>query len=341
MQSEDMELLEYRFEQKNCLDFLHDLADNSVKLIITSPPYNIGKKYEHSTTLEDYLSNMEPVISELYRVLKEDGSICWEVGNYIEKNNGGKSEVFPLDIYYYNLFKKYDFKLRNRIIWHFDHGLQCSDRLSGRYESILWFTKTDKYTFNLDAIRIASKYPGKKQYKGEKKGQYSGNMLGKNPSDFWIADMYQLIDDWDSLTWNIPNVKNNHCEKVDHPCQFPIELVERCVLALTNENDIVYDPFAGVASTIIAALKNFRRGYGTELIAEYVEQGKRRINLLKEDKLETRRIGQTVYNPKQSGNLSKYPIQFVKAKLSYLEKIKQQILQEEEELKLLLNNENR
>lgn len=336
-----MELLEYRFENKDCLDFLHDLADNSVKLIITSPPYNIGKKYELSTTLDHYLSDMEPIISELYRVLREDGSICWEVGNYIEKPKGGKSEVYPLDIYYYNIFKKYNLHLRNRIIWHFEHGLQCSDRLSGRYESILWFTKSDNYTFNLDAIRIASKYPGKKQYKGEKKGMYSGNILGKNPSDLWKADMYQLLDDWDSLIWNIPNVKNNHCEKVDHPCQFPIELVERCILALTDENDIVLDPFAGVASTIIAALKNFRRGYGTELIPEYVKRGEERIQLLREDKLETRRIGQTVYDPRKSGSLSKYPIEFVKAKLSYLDRIKKQIMQEEEKLKILIENENR
>lgn len=128
-----MELLEYRFENRDCLEFLRELADNSVKLIITSPPYNIGKKYECSTTLDNYLSDMEPIISELYRVLKEDGSICWEVGNYIEKPQGGKSEVFPLDIYYYNLFKKHNLQLRNRIIWHFEHGLQCTFLQKFRY----------------------------------------------------------------------------------------------------------------------------------------------------------------------------------------------------------------
>lgn len=329
-----MNLLEYKYEQKDCLEFMKSLPDNSVKLIITSPPYNIGKQYEHCKTLEEYLSSMEPVISEMYRILSEEGSICWEVGNYIKKGKGkgAKSEVFPLDIYYYSLFKKYNLQLRNRIIWHFEHGLQCSDRLSGRYETILWFTKSDKYTFNLDAIRIPSKYPGKKQYKGKNKGLYSGNILGKNPSDLWEADIKQLIDDWERTIWDIPNVKSNHIEKVDHPCQFPIELVERCVLALTNPEDIVFDPFAGVASTLLAALRNFRRAYGTELMPNYIRQGLERIQLLKEDKLPTRRIGQSIYNPADSGKLSHLPEEFILAKLSYLQLLKKQIEDEEIEL---------
>lgn len=328
-----MDLLDFKYEKKDCLDFLKELPDNSIKLIVTSPPYNVGKAYENVTPLEDYLKNMEPIVKELARVLREDGSICWEVGNCIVKPKNQKSEVYPLDIYYYELFKKYGLQLRNRIIWHFEHGLQCTDRLSGRYETILWFTKSDNYTFNLDSIRIASKYPGKKQYKGPNKGQYSGNPLGKNPSDLWKADMMQLIDDWDNEIWDVPNVKSNHCEKVDHPCQFPIELVERCILALSNEGDIVYDPFAGVASTIIAALKNFRIGYGTELLDKYIEQGNARIQLLREDKLPTRRIGQAVYDPKDAPNLSSLPVDFIKAKLSYLDNMVKQIKEEEKALK--------
>lgn len=328
-----MNILNFKYEKRDCLDFLKELPDNSIKLVVTSPPYNVGKSYENITSLEKYLRKMEPIIKELFRVLKDDGSICWEVGNFIVKPTKGKGEIYPLDIYYYTLFKNAGFKLRNRIVWHFEHGLQCTDRLSGRYETILWFTKTDTYTFNLDQIRIASKYPGKKQYKGPNKGQYSGNFLGKNPSDLWKADMMQLIDDWDNEIWDIPNVKSNHCEKVDHPCQFPIELVERCILALSNEGDIVYDPFAGVGSTIIAALKNFRVGYGTELLAKYVKQGYARIELLKADKLPTRRIGQAVYDPKNAPNLSKLPVDFIKAKLSYLENMKHQI--EDEQKKLL------
>lgn len=160
-----------------------------------------------------------------------------------------------MDIYYYEIFSKLGLKLRNRIVWHFGHGLHASSRFSGRYETILWFTKSDDYIFNLDNVRVPSKYPGKLHYKGPNKGKPSGNPLGKNPSDVWEI----LKQDWDSCFWEIPNVKSNHPEKTDHPCQFPIELVERCVLALTNEESWILDPFGGVGTTVIASLKNNRR----------------------------------------------------------------------------------
>ncbi len=297
-----MELKEYRYEAKDALKFMESLADNSVKLIITSPPYNIGKEYETKTSIDNYLAQMEPLLKEMVRVLSNDGSICWQVGNYV--NDG---EVYPLDIFYYQLFKSLGLKLRNRIIWHFGHGLHCKNRFSGRYETILWFTKSDEYTFNLDDVRIPAKYPGKKYYKGDKKGQYSGNKLGKNPEDVWELTIARLEDDWNSLIWDIPNVKNNHPEKVDHPCQFPIELVERCVLALTNENDIVYDPFAGVGSTLLAALKNNRIAYGTELENKYVDLGKERIEKLKNDELKTKPIYQKIYTPSKSDKITQQP----------------------------------
>lgn len=148
--------------------------DNSIRLIITSPPYNVGKEYETKTSLDNYLKNFRPMIAEMFRVLANDGSQCWEVGNYIDDKT---KVVFPLDIYFYNLFKEYDLQLRNRIIWHFGHGLNCTERFSGRYETILWFTKSDNYIFNLDDVRIPSKYPGKRAYKGENKGKLSGKAL--------------------------------------------------------------------------------------------------------------------------------------------------------------------
>ena len=105
----------------DCGDLLKNIPSDSVDLIITSPPYNIGKKYEKKTSLESYLKDMEPVIAELVRVTAETGSLCWQVGNYVEKG-----EVFPLDVYFYEIFKRFDLKLRNRIIWRFNHGLHLS-----------------------------------------------------------------------------------------------------------------------------------------------------------------------------------------------------------------------
>src|SRR5205823_575337 len=103
--------------------------------------------------------------------------------------------------------------------------------------------------FNLDPIRIPQKYPGKKHFKGPNKGQPSANPLGKNPGDFW----YDAEGRDENLempnVWIIPNVKHNHVEKTIHPCQFPVELVERLVLALSNPGDLVVDPYMGVGSS--------------------------------------------------------------------------------------------
>jgi len=295
-------LKDVKFECDDALNFCKTIGDGEIKLLITSPPYNVGKEYETRKNIEQYIDDMKIFLKEFVRITSDDGSICWQVGNFVE--NG---EVFPLDIFYYQIFKSLGLKLRNRIIWHFGHGLHCTKRFSGRYEVILWFTKSDNYIFNLDSVRVPSKYPGKRYFKGEKKGQISGNPKGKNPEDFWEMTVERLIDDWDCKIWEIPNVKSNHPEKVNHPCQYPVELVERCVLALTDENDIVFDPFAGVASTLIGALKNNRVAYGTELNPEYHKIGMERIKKLSEGNLVTRPIYQKIYVPKPTDKVAQIP----------------------------------
>lgn len=267
-----------KIKTQDNIDFMKELDDESMNLIVTSPPYNIGKSYEKRSTLDCYIKNQARVISECVRILHPKGSICWQVGNHV--SNG---EIFPLDLIFYQIFKDNGLKLRNRIIWHFEHGLHCTKRLSGRYETIMWFTKNDDYIFNLDPIRILSKYPQKKYYKGPKAGQLSGNPLGKNPSDVWV----------------FPNVKNNHVEKTIHPCQFPVELVERLVLSMTNEGDCVFDPYMGVGSSVIAALKNNRAGYGCDIVKDYVDIAQERIHQLSAGLLETRPMDKPVYDPKK------------------------------------------
>jgi len=260
----------------SCYDFVKTIPDKSVTLVVTSPPYNIGKKYEEKSSLNEYYKKQEQIIDECIRILTDNGSICWQIGNFVEK-----SEIIPLDILLYPIFQKHNLKLRNRIIWQFGHGLHASKRFSGRYETILWFTKTDNYVFNLDSVRIPQKYPQKKHFKGPRIGELSCNPLGKNPSDIW----------------DIPNVKNNHIEKTIHPCQFPIELVERLVLALTNERDMVFDPFLGVGSTVAAAVKNKRRGMGCEIVDEYYSIALERTILAMDKKLKTRPMNKPIYDP--------------------------------------------
>lgn len=280
------------------IDFLHSLPSQIAKLIITSPPYNLGKAYENRTDIEKYLDFQDQVIDELVRVLRSDGSICWQVGNFVDN-----FEVFPLDILYYQHFKKHGLKLRNRIIWRFNHGLHASKRFSGRYETILWFTKSDDYTFNLDSVRVPSKYPGKRHFKGPNRGLPSGNPLGKNPSDIWEF----VAKEWDEELWDIPNVKANHPEKTEHPCQFPIELVERCVLALTNEGDWVLDPYCGVGSSLIASLRHNRKSMGVDKEAQYIDLARQRVEDFYTGKLRIRPLGKPVFEPTGREKISQIP----------------------------------
>lgn len=281
----------------DCLDLMRSLPDKSIKLVVTSPPYNIGKEYEKRSGLDVYLAGQEEVMKEAVRVLSDDGSICWQVGNHIAKDG----EVFPLDALIYAIGKKLGLKLRNRIIWRFGHGLHCTKRFSGRHETIVWFTKSDNYTFNLDPVRVPQKYPGKKNFKkNEKYGTLSGNPLGKNPED----------------VWDIPNVKNNHPEKVNHPCQFPIELVERLVLSMTNPGDVVLDPYLGVGSAICAAVIHNRKGYGSDIMKEYLDIAKVRIEAAAEGTLKRRMMGTPVYQPTNSVKLAELPDGFKKARES-------------------------
>jgi adenine-specific DNA-methyltransferase len=265
----------------DCLDLLRDIPAASMQLVVTSPPYNIGKEYEHRLRLDEYVEQQKKVIVECVRCLAPHGSLCWQVGNFVEQG-----AIVPLDTVLYSIFANLGLRMRNRIIWHFAHGLHCSRRFSGRYETIMWFTKTEKYVFNLDPVRVPQKYPGKKHFKGPKAGRYSCNPLGKNPGDVWV----------------IPNVKSNHVEKTEHPCQFPVELIERLVLSMTNADDWVLDPFLGTGTSVIAAIRHGRRGAGAEIHAPYVTLAQQRIQQQINGTLQTRPMSRPVYDPVQAGN---------------------------------------
>jgi len=261
---------EYLLWQGRVEEYLEKLTSESmIDLVVTSPPYNIGKSYEKRTNLDDYLEWQKGIITKIAKHVPENGNICWQVGNYVENGH-----IVPLDIEIHPIFRGLGFKLRNRIVWRFGHGLHGKRRFSGRYEMVLWYTRGEDYTFNLDAVRIDSKYPSKRSYKGPNVGKISSHPLGKNPEDFWEDLPESLTDTWT----NIPNVKGNHIEKTNHPCQYPVGLVERLILALTNEHDLVFDPFCGVGTTGVAAALHNRRFIGCEVMAEYAEIAKLRID---------------------------------------------------------------
>jgi adenine-specific DNA-methyltransferase len=283
----------------DCIDLLKQIPDNSIDLVVTSPPYCIGKEYEDPhNDIKAFRDEHERIFGDLYRIVKTGGSICWQVGYHISD-----ACVVPLDYIVYDVFtslsENFDnpFILRNRIIWTFGHGLNATKRFSGRHETILWFTKGEQTVFNLDDVRVPQKYPGKRYYKGPNKGQLSGNPLGKNPSD----------------VWDIPNVKAKHVEKTDHPCQFPVVLPQRLIKALTYPDDLVLDPFMGSGTTGVAAIIENRRFVGAELVKSYYDISVDRIRdaimgkaIIREDK--------PIIEPNPNAEVAKLPEEFRKAR---------------------------
>lgn len=288
----------------DCEKILDTIESKSIQLVVSSPPYNIGKEYENDCrmSLEEYLSWLDPIVGKICDKLSDTGSVCWQVGSYV--SNG---QVFPLDYYFFPMFEKRGLQLRNRIIWRYNFGLHASKRLSGRYETLLWLTKSADYKFNLDPIRVPQLYPGKRHSakKGAKAGLPSGNPLGKNPSDYWeFSGEDAFIND---PIWDIPNVKSNHPEKTPHPCQFPVELAERCVLAFSSEDDAVLDPFMGVGTSVIAAIKHGRKGIGIDKDAKYLKLAEDRISAFFDGELPVRRSGQKPHRPKTTEKVAMVP----------------------------------
>lgn len=266
--------------QGDNLSHLAKLPDNSVDLVVTSPPYNIGKDYETVIDVEEYIASQRAVISECVRVLKPSGNICWQVGF----TKSGK-EIVPLDVLLYPLFKEFDLKLKNRIVWTFGHGMHAQKRFSGRHETILWFVKDiDSAYFDLDSVRVPQKYPGKRHYRGPKKGEYSGHPDGKNPGD----------------VWEIPNVKSHHIEKTEHQCQFPIGLVQRLIRGLSPVGGTVLDPYSGSASTAAAAVLEGRKSISIELFPKYHQIGLNRVTSAIVGELKYRPIEKPIQEPKPS-----------------------------------------
>ena len=262
------------------LEHLATIPDESVDLVVTSPPYNIGKDYESVVGLDEYLSMQHQVIAECVRVLKPTGNICWQVGF-----TKAGDEMIPLDAVLYPVFKDLGLKLKNRIVWTFGHGMHARKRFSGRHETILWFTKDLSLAyFDLDAVRVPQKYPGKRYYRGPKKGQYSGNPEGKNPGD----------------VWDIPNVKSHHIEKTEHQCQFPIGLVQRLVRGLCPVGGVVLDPYSGVASTAAAAAIEGRKSISIELLPKYFDIGFERVRMALAGGLRFRPIEKPIHAPSLS-----------------------------------------
>ena len=301
-----------RLINEDVLDGLAAIKNASCALVVSSPPYNIGKVYERGRrlTYEQYAEWQAKVVEAVSKKVTATGSVCWQVGNYVSDG-----ELFPLDLLFLNLFRDQGFKLRNRVIWRFNFGLNAERRFSGRYETLLWLTRSDDYYFNLDPVRVPQLYPGKRhsKSKGEKAGKPSGNPLGKNPSDYWEFSAER--DFRENPIWDLPNVKSNHPEKCDHPCQFPVELAERCILALTQREETVLDPFIGVGATAIAALKHHRRAIGIDKDATFIDTARARLKALTRGELSLRAIGTPIPRPKGTEKVARLPQEWAEGRV--------------------------
>lgn len=247
---------------KDCMALLAEMPDESVDLIVSSPPYNLGKEYESRTELGIYIDKQAEVLAECTRVLKKTGSIFWQVGSYSDKGM-----IVPLDIKFFPILENLGLIPVNRIIWVRQHGLHAKRKFSCRHETVLWFAKSKEYYFNLDPVRVPQKWQNKKKYSGDGKGELSCNPDGKNPSDIWL----------------FRNVKHNHEEQTIHPCQFPEDMVARMILSTCPEEGVVFDPYMGTGTVAVVAQDNNRHFLGAELDKRYYEVAKRRLSRLPDE----------------------------------------------------------
>ncbi len=261
------------YETDKCLLYCGDSLTLQKKInksifnaVITSPPYNIGKEYESIVSVDEYIKWSIEWINGACNLLTDSGCLLLNLG-YTSVADTGRAVPLP-----YLLWDKIPLFLNQEIVWNYSAGVACKNYLSPRNEKILWYVK-DKlnYTFNLDAIRDPNvKYPNSKRH-----GKSRVNALGKNPSDVW-----QIA--------KVTTGKNRSSkERTAHPCQFPVDLINRLVLGFTNKNEVIFDPFVGSGTTIESCIKNDRYCVGFEIQPSYCEIIKKRIdNLDKQLKIE-------------------------------------------------------
>ena len=252
------------YESEKCLIYnadslqlINSIPSESINLAITSPPYNIGKAYESIMPIPGYVQWCTTWMNSIYDVVTNDGAFLLNLG-YLEVPTKGRA--VPIS---YLLWDKSPFFMQQEIVWHYEAGVASKRYLSPRNEKFIWYVKDPKqYTFNLDSIRDPNvKYPHQK-----KNGKLRCNPLGKNPGDVWC---YPKVTSGE---------KRSSKERTSHPAQFPIAVIEKFILGMSNPNDIVFDPFLGSGSTCIAALKHNRKVIGFEISEDYCKIAAERID---------------------------------------------------------------
>lgn len=233
---------------------MEELPGNSVHLIVTSPPYNVGKEYDENQTLEEYLSFLKRVWKECYRVLVPGGRICINIANL------GRKPYIPLHAFIIKDMLEIGFLMRGEIIWN--KGASASP--SAAWGS--WCSASNPVLRDIhEYILVFSK------------GSFRRGNLQKRKSTINRDEFLEFT----KSIWSFPAVS---AKKIKHPAPFPVELPYRCIQLYSFEGDVVLDPFMGSGQTAIAAIRARRNYIGYEIKKEYVELAEKRIRGYKDDK---------------------------------------------------------
>jgi DNA modification methylase len=251
----------------DCLKlFPRHLKDGSVDLVFADPPFGIGWNYDvydDVTPYNDYMTWSKQWIRECVRVLKPNGTFWLAIGD----EYGSDLDVFCR--------RELGLTRRSWVIWHFSFGVNCDRKFTPSHTHLFYYVMDPKdFTFNADCVRV----PSARQLVYNDKRAKAG---GRLPADVWVLRPQEGeklgLFDASSDCWHVPRVCGTFKERTAHPCQMPVQVLERIVAVSSNPGDKVADPFVGSGTTLVAAKRLGRRPWGTELSPDYAGIARERL----------------------------------------------------------------
>jgi len=254
-ENKDVEFVENKIDKKNInkifcksSEKMTELPDNSVHLMVTSPPYNVGKEYDEDLTLDEYRNFLKKIWKEVYRVLVPGGRACINVANL------GRKPYLPLHSFIIEDMHNIGFLMRGEIIWNKASSASPSTAWGS------WLSAKNPVLRDIHEYILI----------------FSKESFSRANHDDQPATMTR--DEFLELTKSVWTFGAESAKKIGHPAPFPIELPLRCIKLYTFENDVVLDPFVGSGTVAIAALMTNRRFVGYDIDKEYVKIAEKRIN---------------------------------------------------------------
>ncbi len=260
-----------RICQGDCVAGMQSLADECIDLTFADPPFNIGYEYDVYDDAKDrqhYLDWSRRWISGVYRVLKPTGTFWLAIGD----EYAAELKLLSQEI---------GFHCRSWVVWYYTFGVNCKKKFSRSHAHLFHFVK-DARKFTFRSNELENRVPSARQlvYADSR-----ANEAGRLPDDTWILRPQDLVGGFtpDEDTWYFPRVAGTFKERAGfHGCQMPEQLLGRIIRLCSNEEEVVLDPFAGSATTLVVAKKLGRQFLGFELSPEYVERGRQRLTQVRE-----------------------------------------------------------